>query len=106
MWQVVLKYNSTVLNLTEFWIPVDNVFAGLSPIVSPNPEFGTDVADGLDFVICCSALVGSVSVNVSAGVLFRANFTGLTTGETPIAIATETNPAHATDTDHVVFVHT
>jgi parallel beta-helix repeat protein len=92
-WQIVLKYNSTVLNLTELWIPVDSVFAGLNP-VSPNPDFGTDVADGLDYVLCGSALVGSVSVNVSAGVLFRANFTGLSTGETPVAIATKTNPVH------------
>jgi parallel beta-helix repeat protein len=92
-WQVALKYNATVLNLTGLWIPDDTIFANFTTS-SPEPAFGTDVVDGLDYVLCGSDLLGQVSVNVSAGVLFSANFTGLGTGVTPIEIATAANPVH------------
>ncbi len=91
-WQVALKFNSTVLNLTELWIPEDNVFANHT-YVSPPPAFGVDVVDGLDYVMVGSSLLGSDSVNVSEGVLFKANFTALGNGETPILITTSANPA-------------
>ena len=90
-WQVALEYNATVLNLTELWIPEDNVFAG-HDIFSPDPMFGKDVISGSDYAIYSSTLLGSDSVNVSAGVLFRANFTGLNAGVTTFWVATLKTP--------------
>ena len=100
-WQVALKYNATVLNLTALWIPGDNVFDNLSQ-VSPDPVFGKDAVDGLDYVLYGDSLMFG-AVNASAGVLFRANFTGLSVGETPIAIATKWGPVHFTNNSWDVF---
>lgn len=102
-WQVVLKYNSTVMNLTEIWIPEDNVFANHT-YVSPPPTFGVDIVDGLDYAMVGSSLFGSDSVNVSEGVLFKANFTALSNGETPILIATSTNPAQILNASYYSFL--
>lgn len=92
-WQVALKFNATVLNLTGLWIPEDTVFAD-HYVFSPDPMFGKDAIDGSDYVIYSSTLVGSDSVNVSAGVLFRANFTGLNAGVTSLMLATKGNPVY------------
>ncbi len=93
VWQVVLKYNATVLNLTDVWIPDDNVFANHSTF-TPEPSFGNDSVDGLTYVIYASAIVGVDAVNASTGALMSANFTGLTAGASSITVATWANPAH------------
>ncbi len=91
-WQVALKYNSSVCNLTGFWIPENNVFGNLPQII-PDPFVGKDSVDGLDFAILGNTLM-SGSVNVTLGTLFKANLTGLNRGLTPITIATKSNPVH------------
>jgi parallel beta-helix repeat protein len=95
VWQVALKYNATVLNLTDIWIPDDNIFANFTQVPPQQPAFGTDAVDGLNYVIYGSSLLGSDNtVNASSSVLLCANFTGLITGVSPITIGTEANPVH------------
>lgn len=96
-WQVFLKYNLTVMNVTDLWVPVDNIF-GDPALVSQFravPEYGIDCFDGMGYVGFGNALyVGNVSV--TDGVLFKANCTALGEGPTSILIANKTNPAYKT----------
>jgi len=90
-WQVVLKYNGSLLKCADVWIPEDNVFAG-HVAIKVEPEFYVDYEDGLNFLIYASSLVTD-SVNVLNGVLFKANFTAIKSGLTVITLATEASPA-------------
>jgi len=94
-WQVALKYNGTVLNLTSIWVPPDNVFAGLTAIVIDPPvalQAAGDSKDGLNWTLYGSTLLGIDSVTVTNGVLFKANFTVMNVGETSINLATNSAP--------------
>jgi hypothetical protein len=95
VWQVVLKYNATVMNVTSLWIPVDNVFG--DPAVYQQqrvePIYGTDFLDGLGYVgYGNSRFVGEVGV--INGVLFMANCTALAEGETTITVTSRSNSVH------------
>jgi len=90
-WQIVLKYNGSVIDCSAIWIPDNNIFAGYA-VISVEPEFDKDYKDGLNFVIyACSLITGSV--NVQNGILFKANFTVIGEGATKITLATEDKPA-------------
>lgn len=90
-WQMVLKYNGSIINCTAIWIPANNVFAG-NIVINVEPIFDKDYKDGLNFVIyACSLVTGSVSVQ--NGVLFKANFTVIGEGATKVGLATEDKPA-------------
>jgi hypothetical protein len=94
-WQVALKYNLTVMNITALWIPDENVFG--DPNVNQQqrvePSYGVDYLDGLGYVLFGnSVFFGEVSV--SSGLLCMANCTALSPGSTTILIATKSNPAH------------
>lgn len=92
-WQVVLKFNATVVNCTgaDVWIPKDNVFSG--HVMNPTLlAFGKDVVDGLDYMMWACSLQGFDYVSVSEGVLFKANFTVKAVGTTIIKIVTKDNP--------------
>ena len=90
-WQVVLKYNGSLIKCTDVWIPEDNVFAG-HVTIKVEPEFYVDFEDRLNFLIYASSLVTD-SVNVLNGVLFKVNFTAIKSGLTVITLATKTRPA-------------
>lgn len=91
VWQVYLKYNETIAKCTAAWIPADNVFAGqLSIPVAPVND--TDATDGLHFLLYGNSLIGGAAVNVSNGILFKANFTAAAHGATTISIVTPDKP--------------
>ena len=99
LWQIVFKYNGTVLNLTELWIPENNIFAGhtIIPVEVPwDTQAPGDFYDNLNWTLYGLSLVGSDKVtSVSNAVLFKANFTVINTGESTIYIATKTNAAYS-----------
>jgi len=93
-YQVVFKYNQTMLNMTDLTFPSDNVFAGQSVIsVSLTPYNQTpssliDVKDGLGVGVAGQTIIGGLhGVDVSNGILFQVNFTVAVPGETVIQIA-------------------
>ncbi|MCJ7505591.1 cohesin domain-containing protein, partial [Candidatus Bathyarchaeota archaeon] len=93
-WQVVLKFNLTVMNVTGMWVPTDNVFG--DPAVYQQqtvaPDYGVDFGDGMGYAgFGNSRYVGEVSV--SNGVLCKVNCTALNDGSATIQIATRSNPA-------------
>jgi hypothetical protein len=94
-WQIVLKYNLTVMNVTSMWVPTENVFG--DPAVyqqqSVQPDYGVDVMDLLGYVGFGNARF-SGEVSVSNGILCKANCTVLGEGQTTILIATKSTPAY------------
>jgi parallel beta-helix repeat protein len=105
-WQVTLKYNGTVINCTEAWIPDGDVFAG-EPNISvpsilnePTYERYSQVPrtmDGYNYTLFGNTLL-SGSVNVTHGILCRLNFTVLMRGSTFLSIATKDSPVQFTET--------
>jgi hypothetical protein len=92
-WQVVLKFNLTVMNVIDMWVPTDNVFGDPAqyPQQTVTPVYGVDFADGSGYAgFGNSRFVGEVSV--SNGVLCKANCTALNDGASTIQIATRSNP--------------
>lgn len=92
-WQVVLKFNLTVMNVTAMWVPTDNIFG--DPAVYQQqtvaPDYGVDFGDGMGYAgFGNSRYVGEVSV--SNGVLCMVNCTALNDGASTIQIATRSNP--------------
>jgi len=92
-WQVVLKFNLTVMNVTAMWVPTDNVFG--DPAVyqqqTVEPDYGVDFEDGMGYAGFGNArYVGEVSV--TNGVLCMVNCTALNEGATTIQLATRSNP--------------
>jgi hypothetical protein len=89
-WGVYLIYNGSVLNFTNAWIPEDNVFAG--KLFAHVPPFVGDTHDGNKYLEYGSFLASSFGkrkyVNVTEGVLFKANFTALENGNTTLLIST------------------
>jgi len=99
-WQVFLKYNLTVVKVTDLWVPSDNVF-GDSDVIEQRPEYGREwFTYGMNYVSFRNALyVGNVSV--TEGILFKANCTALIEGSTSIQIATKNNPVDISMNDYV-----
>lgn len=94
-WQIALKYNGTGLRLNDLWVPDENVFAGHEWFpFGPNTDLDPDVLDGLSVAAIAAALLGEFDVNVDSGVLCRANFTVVSTGQSLIEVADKSNPAH------------
>lgn len=92
-WQVVLKFNLTVMNVTEMWVPTDNAFG--DPAVYQQqtvaPDYGVDFTDGMGYAgFGNSRYVGEVSV--TNGILCMVNCTALNEGATTIQLATRSNP--------------
>jgi len=92
-YQVVFKYNQTVLNMTGVTFPANNVFAGQTVVVLPTPT-GVDSVDGLAFVMPGQSLEGLTAVTVTNNLLFTVNFTAIGTGDATITACTIDNPAH------------
>jgi parallel beta-helix repeat protein len=89
-WQVVLKYNATIVNCTAAWVPENDVFANHTTIpVAPILNEGT--LDGYNYSQYGEGLL-SGSVNVSQGMLCKFNFTCQAYEVTPIEIGTKANP--------------
>ncbi len=107
-WQVVLKYNGSVVSLTDISLPTNNVFAGHSVILGEPPletQAPGDRDDKLNFTIFGASLIGDESISVSNGVLCEATFTAMATGETAIAVVTSDSPVHtSTGTAWASFV--
>lgn len=99
LWQIVFKYNGTVLNITELWVPENNIFAGhtIIPVEAPlDTQVGGDFYDHLNWTLYGRSLMGNDKVtSVSNAVLFKANFTVINTGEATIYIATKTSAAYS-----------
>jgi parallel beta-helix repeat protein len=99
-YQIVFKYNQTMLNMTNLTFPSDNVFAGQSVIdssltpISQTPSSLIDQHDKLGVAVAGQTLLGAVGVDVSNGLLFQVNFTAAAAGATTIQICTTNNPAY------------
>jgi hypothetical protein len=99
-YQVVFKYNNTMLNITDLTFP-SNVFASQSAIstsyttLSPNETVAslTDLNDNFGVAAVVQTLVGSTGIDVSNGILFQVNFTVLEAGETTIHLSTVNDTA-------------
>ena len=90
LYDLALKYNGSILNLTAVWHPDDHVFAGKSDFYPGRPNVG-DTLDGNKYVLYFAYCLRS-SVNVAEGVLFKMNFTVMESGETTLFIGTYDNP--------------
>jgi hypothetical protein len=96
-YQVVFKYNGTVLNMTGVTFPSDYVLSGQLTQTLPPPidsEERGDVKDGSNWTMAGAVLVGSGSVAVSNGILLEMNFTVIGVGQTTITLATTTDPVY------------
>jgi parallel beta-helix repeat protein len=90
-WQVVVKYNGSIINCTSVWIPDNNVFAGKACVSLP-AVLNEHTVDGYAYTIFGNSLF-TESVNVSSGSLCNLNFSVQTYGSTQLQIATKENPA-------------
>lgn len=107
VFQVVFKYNGTVLNMTSLTYPSNFVFSGQTSI-TVEPPYDTqakgDTVDHLNYTVAGASLIGAGSVSVSNGVLCEANFTVVGVGESTIGIATVNRPAYSNkDTFYTFF---
>jgi|GEM_PF-2209210 hypothetical protein len=99
-YQVVFKYNNTMLNITDVTFP-SNVFASQSAIstsyttLSPNETVAslTDLNDHFGVGAVVQTLVGPTGIDVSNGILFQVNFTVVEAGETTIHLSTVNDTA-------------
>jgi len=101
-WQVSLKYNSSVVNVTALWVPSGLGVFGTATQIIPEPDFGVDVIDGYGYVNYGNSLLGDV-VNVTNGILFMANITASIDGDPSIVLATRNNRAHKTQNEYDAF---
>jgi len=96
--QVVFKYNGTVLNMTSLTYSLENIFSGQN-YISMEPPYDTqakgDTRDHLNYTIAGATLLGEGSVSVSNGVLFNVEFTVIGIGETTIQTASKDSPAYS-----------
>jgi len=98
-WELTLKYNASVMNLTAMWVPAGiSVFGSLTQI-HVTPDMGIDVLDHMGYVVYGNTLLGD-TVSVSNGILCMANVTALAEGQTTILIGTSSNRAHQTPNEH------
>lgn len=102
LYQVVFKYNGTVLNETGLTYPSDSVFSGHN-YISLEPPYDTqakgDTVDHLNYTVAGATLIGAGSVSVSNGEFFEVNFTVVGDGQTTVGIATFDSPAHSSVND-------
>ncbi len=90
-WQLVTKYNGTIVNCTAAWVPDDNVFAGHPPI-HVDPILNSATNDGYNYTIFGLSLSGSDYVPFAEGTLCKLNFTALQYGQTALTLATVADP--------------
>lgn len=94
-YQVVFKYNATVLNLTGVAFPSGYVFSSETIVQTLPPPLEAEIADsqdGLNWTMAGASLVGFNNVAVSNGILLEISFTVIGTGETTIILCTASNP--------------
>ncbi len=91
-WQVVLKFNDSVVNCTGVWIPSDNIFKGKT-YAEGEHLFDRDYVDKYAFLIYGASLIGENYVDAENSILFKANFTVKENGATRITFATKEAPA-------------
>ena len=101
-WQLTLKYNASVLNLTAMWVPAGISVFGSATQIPVEPDLGIDVLDFMGYVNYGNVLLGD-PVSVSNGILCMANVTALAEGQTTILIATSSNRAHKTSNEYDAF---
>ena len=100
-WQIVLKYNGTVINCTSVWVPENHVFAAKTSVPVPF-VLNEPTIDGYNYALFGNSLL-TESVNVSEGLLFKLNFTVQTYGTTPLWIATKESPAQFSNKSWEIF---
>jgi hypothetical protein len=101
-WQLTLKYDASVMNLTAMWVPAGISVFGSAIQIPVEPDLGIDLLDSMGYVNYGNALLGD-PVSVSNGILCMANVTALAEGQTTILIATSSNRAHKTPNEYDAF---
>jgi len=82
-WQVLIKFNSTVLNCSGVSVPVDNVFAGKT-IIAPEPQI-----DNTAGTILYGATTLQLYEYTGSGVLCEIQFRGLALGNSTVKLTEE-----------------
>lgn len=94
LWQIVIEYNSTVLNFTAAWLPENHIFKDKnffsSQLIFKNTSYGACLSYG-------ATLIGwGEGVDVEGTeILCSMNFTVETIGQSYLRITTEEHPATA-----------
>ncbi len=101
-WQLTLKYNASVMNVTAMWVPAGISVFGSATQIPVQPDLGIDLLDSMGYVNYGNSLLGD-PVSVSNGILCKANVTALAEGQTTILIATSSNRAHKTTNEYDAF---
>ncbi len=92
-YQVAIKYNGTLLNLTAAYYPDNFIFAGQPCLIPVEPVNGSTI-DGFNYVFHGAALLyGSVNVNSTPTALFVMNFTVADVGYSLLHIGTSADPS-------------
>lgn len=91
-WQVVIEYNSTVLNCTAVWLPEDHIFKDKN-FFAPNPQF-KETGFGACLMYGATLMQWGDNVDVEGtGIMCSVNFTVEEIGQSYLRIATEEQPA-------------
>lgn len=98
-YQIVFKYNQTMLNMTDLTFPANNVFGSHSPVstmltpFNQTPSSLIDLRDQFGVAEAGQSLLTTAGMDVSNALLFQVNFTVATAGETTVHISTINNTA-------------
>jgi hypothetical protein len=98
-YQVVIKYNGTILNMTGAAFPSDYVFSNYTLVQTllapPTVTDLGDAKDGLNWTMIGATLISAGAyVPVSNGILCELNFTVIGIGATQVILVTAGNPVY------------
>jgi hypothetical protein len=92
LWCIDLKYNGTMLNLTDIWIPEENVFKGYKIGTETGEANQLDPLNFTDFG--GSVVLENRIASVTNAVCCKVNFTVLGVGQSEVTVALASDPVH------------
>jgi hypothetical protein len=101
-WQLALKFNLTLMNITTMWVPAGVSIFGNLASVGVDYIFGVDILDHMGYVAYGNSLILD-TVTSANGILCKVNCTAIEEGTTTILIATKGDRAHITPSNYDAF---